>query len=102
MIRGTLEHSVRVRGQSAKKRIHMVKNNKKQGVLLLLLLLGIAVLSMSSCGQTWDWLWSREPSDSVEREDLILGGNIPEDTDDGSIDGEDLEDVIESLLGNNY
>lgn len=47
----------------------------------MLLLLGIAVLSMSSCGQTWDWLWSREPSDSVDREDLILGGNIPEDTD---------------------
>ena len=59
----------------------MLKNNKKQGVLLSLLLLGIAVLSMSSCGQTWDWLWSREPSDSVDREDLVLGGNIPEDTD---------------------
>ena len=48
-------------------------------VLALLLLFG-AVLSMSACG-AWHWLWSREPGESVNREDLILGGNVPEDTD---------------------
>lgn len=31
-----------------------------------------------------------------------LVDNIPEDTDDDSIDDEDLEDVIESLLADNY
>ena len=59
----------------------MKKNYKKRGAWLMsLLLLGMTVLSMTSC-TAWNWLWSREPSDSVDREDLILGGNVPEDTD---------------------
>ena len=58
-----------------------MKNYKKRGAWLLsLLLLGMTVLSMASC-TAWNWLWSREPSDSVDRDDLILGGNVPEDTD---------------------
>lgn len=57
----------------------MQKNYKKCGALLLaLLLLGMVVLSLSSCGQTWDWLWSRDNGADVDTDRLILGGEIPE------------------------
>ena len=57
----------------------MKKNYKKRGALLLTLLLaGITVLSMTSCGQTWSWLWSRDNSADVDTDRLILGGEIPE------------------------
>ncbi|MBR5123834.1 MAG: N-acetylmuramoyl-L-alanine amidase [Clostridia bacterium] len=57
----------------------MQKNYKKCGAMLLaLLLLGTAVLSLSSCGQAWDWLWSRDDGADVDTDRLILGGEIPE------------------------
>ena len=59
----------------------MPKHYKKYSArLLALLLLGAMALSMTACG-TWNWLWSRESSDSVDWQDLVLGGNVPEDTD---------------------
>ncbi len=57
----------------------MQRNYKKSGMLLLsLLLLGITVLSMSACGQTWDWLWSRDSGGFTDTDLLILGDEIPE------------------------
>ena len=59
----------------------MKKNYKKWGAWLIsLLLMSMTVLSMASC-TAWNWLWSRETSDSVDWQDLVLGGNVPEDTD---------------------
>ena len=59
----------------------MKKNYKKWGAwLIFLLLMSMTVLSMASC-TAWNWLWSRETSDSVDWQDLVLGDNVPEDTD---------------------
>ena len=57
----------------------MQKNYKKCGAsLLALLLLGMVVLALSSCGQTWNWLWSRDDGEDVDTNRFILGGEIPE------------------------
>lgn len=51
-------------------------------VLLSLLMLCGAVLSMTACGQTWDWLWSRDLGESVNTGDMILGdGEVADETD---------------------
>ncbi len=57
----------------------MQRNYKKSGMLLLaLLLLGAVALSMCACGQTWDWLWSRDSGEFTDTDRLILGDEIPE------------------------
>lgn len=57
----------------------MQKNYQKRGtVLLTVILLGMTVLSLASCGQTWDWLWSRDSGEFSDTDRLILGGEIPE------------------------
>ena len=38
----------------------------------------MAVLSLTACGQTWDWLWSRDGGGAVDTDLLVLGGEIPE------------------------
>lgn len=55
----------------------------RYGGLILLLLLG-TLLSMTSCGQTWSWLWDREGGAPIDTNDMILG--------DGALEGE--TDVI--------
>ncbi len=57
------------------------------GLVLALLMLGSAVLSMASCGQTWDWLWSREGGNSIDTNDMILGDGVPEGETDILLEG---------------
>ena len=53
----------------------------RKRVVALLLLLAVA-LSLSSCAETWDWLWSREYDDTIDLNDMILDDGITEgDTD---------------------
>ena len=47
---------------------------------LALLLLAGGVLSLTSCGQVWSWLWSRDHETPVDSADLIMGGS-PTDED---------------------
>lgn len=51
----------------------------KAGLMLLPLLLAL-VLSLSSCGTVWSWMWSRDHEPPVDSADLILGGQ-PTDED---------------------
>lgn len=39
-------------------------------------------ICLSSCGETWDWMWSRNPGGPLDTNDLILGGgNAEQETD---------------------
>ncbi len=50
--------------------------------LLALILVLCAVSCLSSCGEVWDWLWSREPGSPIDTNDMIIGdGHIMEETD---------------------
>ena len=44
-----------------------------RNALILLLLMGVT-LSMTSCAQTWSWLWSREENVTIDTGDMIYGG----------------------------
>ena len=48
-------------------------------LILSVLLLGGAVLTLSSCGQVWGWLWSRDHEPPVDSADLIMGGHPAEE-----------------------
>lgn len=48
------------------------KNKKTAAALRLLPLLLSAALLLSSCGSTWDWLWTRDLDAEVSTEDLII------------------------------
>ena len=55
-------------------------------LMAVILLLG-AVLSVSSCAEAWEWLWSREEGFTPESDDLILGGGFPEGDTDVMLEG---------------
>ena len=49
--------------------------------MTLLLTVALA-LSMTSCAEVWDWLWSRETGDIPHPDDMNIGDGVPEgDTD---------------------
>lgn len=54
--------------------------------LILVLVIGTA-LSMTSCGQAWNWLWTREQGLTVDTNDMILGDGIPEEETDVLLEG---------------
>ena len=55
-------------------------------LMAVILLLG-AVLSVSSCAEAWEWLWSREEGFTPESDDLTLGGGFPEGDTDVMLEG---------------
>ena len=57
----------------------MRNKHVRYGGIVLLLLVG-TVLSMTACGQTWSWLWSRDGGTPPDTNDMILG--------DGALEGE--------------
>lgn len=58
------------------------------GALILLLLAG-TLLTMTSCGQTWSWLWDREGGTPIDTNNMIL--------DDGALGG-DTDVVFEGAV----
>lgn len=50
---------------------HSMAQVRVVAVALLLIIVG----SLTSCGRTWDWLWSRDHDRAPDTNDLILGGN---------------------------
>ena len=57
-----------------------------RNALILLLLMGVA-LSMTSCAQTWSWLWSREENVTIDTGDMIYGGGASDGEDDIPTEG---------------
>jgi N-acetylmuramoyl-L-alanine amidase len=59
------------------------KTMRYVSLLLACLMLSIAVLTMSSCGETWDWLWSRDSGYLPSKDQLILkeelGNDVPQE-----------------------
>ena len=68
-------------------------------VVVLLLLLAMT-LAFSSCGEAWDWLWSREYDDEVDYNDMILDGGYSEG-ETGSIWDDAVEYTGEAHTGIN-
>lgn len=59
-----------------------VTRRKTVRCAVVLLSLLLVVLTATSCGEAWGWLWSRDAGESVNTNDMILGdGNAEEETD---------------------
>lgn len=67
-------------------------------VAAFLLLLSVSLI-LSSCAETWDWLWSRENGDGMNTGDMVLGDDIPEGDTDNAIGGSAVEYTGEAHSG---
>ena len=56
---------------------HFYIKHARRAIPLLLLL--CTALCLSSCGQVWDWLWTRDRETPVDSADLIMGDSLPEE-----------------------